>query len=111
MRITSLSQGGGNEGQLAVDVTTGDLVVQELIAPLPNVMKIDVGGHELCVLRGMRSLLQSPELRFIVVEIHRTILEQTEGTDAVKRIRVVLRQSGFSLRWIDSSHLLASRSA
>ena len=105
----SLANSELDKSQVSVEVATGDSVVEKSIALCPNGLKIDVEGYELRVLEGMGQTLQNSKVRFLVLEIHRSILEKMESPDAVRRIRFLLKSRGFRLRWIDSSHLLASR--
>ncbi len=94
---------------ISVPVTTGDKFLKTSGTPVPCGVKIDVEGHESKVLRGMDGILKEESLKFLVIEIHRTILEKSESPRAVRDIRRHLASRGFKVKWIDSSHLLASR--
>ena len=51
-----------------------DLIIRNDL-PIPNLIKIDVEGHEIEVLGGMRSLLENKELRGLLIE---TTIEKGE---------------------------------
>lgn len=57
------------EEQCSVQTTRADSLVKA--GQIPNVVKIDVEGHELSVLRGFGDYLRSPHLRAIVFEDNR----------------------------------------
>lgn len=107
----SLATSEFGENQLTVEVETGDSVVEHSLALCPNGVKVDVEGYELKVSEGMGQTLLNSRVRFLVVEIHRRVLEKIEGPDSVRRIRLLLKSHGFRVRWIDSSHVLATRMA
>ena len=79
---------------VSVNVVTGDSVVQSGEAQQPNLMKIDVEGYELEVLRGMPETLSSPSLRFVICEVHVSFLEaKNEQPDQVQEL---LAAAGFN---------------
>src|SRR5262249_31053612 len=92
------------EGATEVELQTGDAVIQRGAAQVPNVIKIDVEGHELSVLNGLRTVLSNERLRSIFVEVHFGILDRSGRPDHPKRIEEILKQSGFKLSWTDPSH-------
>lgn len=55
---------------MEVEVTTGDELVERGEAPSPNVVKIDVEGAELDVLRGFEDVLARDECRLVYCEVH-----------------------------------------
>jgi FkbM family methyltransferase len=75
----------------------------------PNVIKIDVEGFEEEVLLGMGGLLAVPELRAVLMEVHFEVLETRQRADAPIRIEKLLRTKGFVPKWVDASHIAASR--
>lgn len=78
---------------------------------VPNVIKIDVEGFELEVLRGMPSVLASCDLRSVLIEVHFGILNDRGLPDAPAGIVGLLSSAGFEVSWVDSSHLVAQRAA
>lgn len=54
-----------------VDLRQGDELIAEDV-PIPTVLKIDVEGAELDVLRGMRETLSDPSCRLVVCEVHKS---------------------------------------
>ncbi len=102
-----LSRETAGDGMVSVELHRGDEVVASGIATTPNAIKIDVEGHELEVLEGLGVVLSSPTLRAVVVEVHFGLLAKDGRADVPNRIESTLRDAGFTLRWIDRSHLLA----
>lgn len=92
-----------------VELRTGDAVIQSGEADLPNVVKIDVEGHEFSVLKGLRAALMNRDLRSVFVEVHFGILDRSGRSDDPKHIESLLKRSGFELRWTDASHIQAFR--
>jgi FkbM family methyltransferase len=75
----------------------------------PNVIKIDVEGFELEVLRGLRNTLVSPALRAVLIEVHFGILSDRGLRAAPAELTGVLRESGLAVSWVDPSHLAGLR--
>ena len=92
-----------------IQLRSGDDLLSGGDVEPPTIMKIDVEGHELQVLRGLRTTLSNPSLRNVFIEVHFSILERSGQIDAPRIIEADLRASGFTLDWIDSSHLHGSR--
>ena len=91
---------------LIVRVTRGDSLLDEGV-PAPSLVKIDVEGFEGEVLDGLPDALRSA--RAVLVEVHIAALARRGLPEEPIRILGLLRDQGFSVRWLDSSHLLASR--
>ncbi len=91
---------------LYVRKTRGELLIAEGI-PSPNVVKLDVEGAEGDVLEGLQSALAG--VRAAMIEVHFGIFTREGRTGEPQRILELLRVHGFRLRWVDPSHLLASR--
>jgi FkbM family methyltransferase len=100
----------GNESLPQVQAMSGAEVLASGRAQQPNVIKIDVEGHEIQVLKGLTEILASPNCRALLVEIHFTLLERMGIADPVNQITNLLSQAGLKVHhWLDASHLLALR--
>jgi len=77
----------------------------------PSVIKIDVEGFELEVLRGMPAVLSSPGLRSVLIEVHFSILSDRLLASAPAQLVGLLREAGLTISWADSSHLVGARTA
>lgn len=97
------------EGAVEVELRAGDEVIASGQADVPDLIKIDVEGHELAVLRGLQATLTNRKLRKVFVEVHFSVLDRGGRADDPKRIEDILTGSGFKLSWTDASHILASR--
>jgi FkbM family methyltransferase len=76
--------------------------------PQPSVVKIDVEGYEVEVIRGIQRVLRG--VRALFVEIHFQILERRGMRQAPAALVRDLRQLGFSrIEWPDASHVAAFR--
>jgi len=92
-----------------VPVAVGDELIAQGRAPLPAVLKIDVEGFEEEVLRGLSRTLADARCRAVLCEVHFGILDARGQRQAPTRIAAQLREHGFSTRWVDASHLAATR--
>jgi FkbM family methyltransferase len=76
--------------------------------PRPTVIKVDVEGYELEVIRGMHEVLN--HVRALFLEIHFQILEDRGMRLAPATLIKELKQLGFSkITWPDASHVAAFR--
>lgn len=96
-------------GTIDVRVLRADHAVRNGEVPTPTVVKIDVEGFELDVLRGFGSLLDVKSLRAVFVEVHFTRLHERNMDYAPKAIHQLLTGHGFETRWLDLSHLAGMR--
>jgi len=96
---------------ISVQVNRGDSLIRELSLPKPNVIKIDVEGFEEEVLIGLDDTLHDPSCRAVLMEVHFGILDQRGKRQAPAAICKRLTEMGFKLKWVDPSHLVATRSA
>jgi FkbM family methyltransferase len=94
---------------IEVPIRTGFELVQSGEASSPNVIKIDTEGYELDVVRGLGPLVGSRGLRAILIEVHFGLLAARGMPDAPATIEALLTRAGFTVRWIDASHLEAAR--
>ena len=99
----------GTLGAIEVLVATGDDLVASKGLPVPTVIKIDVEGFEIDVIKGIRQLLMNSALRKLFIEVH--FLEMSKrgikngSTEMVK----IISDSGFIVKWTDPSHFIATR--
>ncbi|NEQ53318.1 MAG: FkbM family methyltransferase [Leptolyngbya sp. SIO3F4] len=94
-----------SENSVSVSLMTGDVLLKETKAS-PNLIKIDVEGFEIDVLKGMPQVLSSPELRSVFVEVHSKLLEENGYRNGPKLIAQILGGAGFQTKWIDFSHIV-----
>jgi len=92
-----------------IPVSRADRVATEYQLPRPNLVKIDVEGFELEVLRGFGEMLREPELQGIFVEVHFTQLHERVLDSAPTEIESLLVANGFAVEWVDLSHVVALR--
>lgn len=55
--------------------TTGDYLIENNIVPCPSIIKLDVEGHELSVLRGLSKALLTKKIKKIIFEAPNDFLE------------------------------------
>jgi len=99
------------EGLQPVDIQIADgdsLIETGQILP-PNLMKVDVEGMEVHVLRGLDRTLDFPGLRHLFLEIHFRLLDGRGQPGGSRDIVKFLRKRGFRLNWIFPSHIHAYR--
>jgi FkbM family methyltransferase len=87
----------GHDGEepetIPTEKQSGDEFVAEANHPPPTVLKIDVEGAELDVLRGFESTLSRPDCRLVYCEIHEEWLE-SQG-HSVSAVVELLESCGF----------------
>jgi FkbM family methyltransferase len=93
-----------------VRVATGDRLIATGEAHAPNVIKIDVEGFEIEVLKGLEDTLRTPQCRAVFAEIHFGVLDRRGDRYAPSRAAHLLQEAGFRTRWLDASHIAAVRS-
>lgn len=98
-----------NKG-VAIEVRSAQSLLATTDLQAPNVVKIDVEGHEAAVLEGFGKLLGNPSLRVVGVEVHFELLQREGRGDAPAAIERLLRHHGYAVVWTDLSHVLATRS-
>jgi len=92
-----------------VTIATGESVCREFPGLFPNVVKIDVEGHEGAVMQGMKPLLTDPRLRCVGVEVHFGLLDARNESKTPRRIEEALGAAGYRVAWADPSHIVATR--
>ncbi|WP_082837681.1 FkbM family methyltransferase [Haladaptatus sp. R4] len=115
LAIRSLNYGEGKhslsvDGELDIDVYRGETLVEEGRYPSPDILKIDVEGAELQVLRGFESIL--PDIRVVYAELHHELSQHYDTT--TEEIEAYLRDHGFDVERLsersDAYHIRATRS-
>jgi FkbM family methyltransferase len=92
-----------------VQVDTVDNIRTAGNLPSPNVVKIDVEGFEEEVLRGATATFSEKSCRHLLIEVHFGRIEERGLGDAAARLVKMLKQWGFTMQWVDASHLHARR--
>lgn len=90
---------GEHPSEVEVDVDAADRLIERGEVDPPAVMKIDVEGGELSVLRGAERLLNSESCRCVLVEVHPS--ELRGRCQNVAEVFSILNESGFSVNVID----------
>ncbi|MFO0748137.1 MAG: FkbM family methyltransferase [Myxococcota bacterium] len=94
---------------IEVPVRMGDDLVAEGL-PVPTAVKIDVEGAELAVLSGLEHTLADPRVKAVLVEVHFALLEARGHPYGALEVERRLGAAGLGKRrWLDRSHLLATR--
>jgi len=106
---TFAAQGRSTGAVVELPVYPGDVLRHSEQLPVPNVLKIDVEGFESDVLRGLDATLREPACRAVLCEVHFGLLESRGQKHAPEAIQRYLSDRGFSVKWIDASHLGAYR--
>lgn len=107
--LVNTNIGAGND-TIVVNVKTGDYIIKEYKEKIPNIIKIDVEGAEINVLKGMSNTLKHPNCKMIICEIHFAILSSVGYGNGAKEAIQVLKANGFNnISWIDTSHLIATK--
>lgn len=94
-----------------VRVRRADSFVAEHPDLFPNVIKVDVEGHEGAVLDGMRPLLWDRRLRCVGFEVHFGILQQRGEDRRPREIQRAMETQGFRVKWTDMSHIVGVRAS
>ncbi|MDC1018383.1 FkbM family methyltransferase [Pseudomonadales bacterium] len=92
-----------------IQVRRGDNLVDEKEAMPPNVIKIDVEGHEGDVIEGLSGLLGNNAVHTIAMEIHFALLDERNENHVPKFIVTELEKHSFTVNWTDPSHIVAYR--
>ena len=91
-----------------VEVIRGDTFRVQEKKEIPVAIKIDVEGAEEDVLIGLDETLKDKKCRFVVCEVHFSILQSSGRREAPRKIHQFLKDRGFSDQtWLDHSHLIA----
>ncbi|MFB9809000.1 FkbM family methyltransferase [Haladaptatus pallidirubidus] len=100
-----------SDGELKIDVFRGETLIEEDRYPAPDILKIDVEGAELQVLKGFGERLS--DVRVIYVELHHDL--SVEYGTSTAEIETYLRDHGFEIDRLndrtDAYHIRALNSA
>jgi len=96
------------ENDILVTVKKLDSFIEENDT-IPNVIKIDVEGFELEVIKGMSITLRNDQVNVIAIEVHFKLLQENGYNNAPKEIVNILKQNEFKVKWVDPSHIIATR--
>lgn len=80
---------------ISVPVRRGDSLRNDQNLPAPTVVKIDVEGAEVSVLRGLQETLTDPNCRLVYCELHPDLLE-SQGHDETVAYQL-LENAGFTI--------------
>jgi len=103
-RGTTSSLSESRSGAVPVRTVRGETLVRDGI-PAPDVAKVDVEGFESEVIEGLGDLLGG--IRSILVEVHFGALDKRGKSNEPTAIVRKLQSQGFSVCWLDPSHLAA----
>ncbi len=106
-KIVNADQSG--PGVVQVSVRSGESFASEHCHLFPNVIKIDVEGHEGDVISGLAPILSDTRIRCIGVEVHFGILDQRNERATPRNIVCILSTRGFTVVWTDPSHFIATK--
>lgn len=93
-RLSLADESGANS--TSVHTVPGDQLVERNEIPPPDVIKIDVEGAELDVVRGLKETLSREECRLVYCECHPDLLEDQNQTCA--DVEFALERAGFDVQ-------------
>jgi FkbM family methyltransferase len=99
----------GGQSVIRVPAYSADDLLSREPQLAPNIIKIDVEGHEDEVIRGMTTTLNAHALRLIFLEMHFSALDRKGAPGASAMVVEKLQGAGFAVRWTDASHLVAEK--
>ena len=76
-----------------VEVVSGDNLIDKKKISVPTVIKIDVEGSEILVLKGLKQTLQNESLRLIFLEGHINLLPKFNSS--IDEVLEIIRANGF----------------
>lgn len=93
-----------------VEVVRGDYLIERENLPIPNIVKIDVEGFELAVIRGLARALSHTSCRMVCCEIHPTLLPPgVRGADVLDALRKLGFQHIETMPRGDTLHAICHR--
>ena len=88
--------------QVEIDLVCGDNLISAGQVPAPTVLKIDVDGGEVNVLRGLSDALSRESCRRVYCEVHPEALEQYGATE--DELYTFFENHGFTIEKFDVDH-------
>jgi FkbM family methyltransferase len=111
--VAVVGDGAAGVGTVEVPIRAGAGLVDACAARAPNVVKVDVEGHELDCLRGLEPRLSRAlglsGIRALGIEVHFGILASRGRSGDPQKITDMLSEHGYSVAWSDVSHIVAHR--
>jgi len=98
---------GDRSARETIKITTGDLLIASGTVKAPDVIKMDIEGHELEALMGIAGLLGTKPPRHLFIEMHGFLYARQAREDVPWRIEKFLRENEYDVAWVDESHLHA----
>jgi len=90
-----------------IGITTGDLLIASGTVMVPDVIKMDIEGHEFEALMGIAGLLRTRPPRHLFIEMHGFLFVRQGRPDVRWQIERFLRENEYDVAWVDDSHLHA----
>ena len=78
-----------------IKVITGDELIKNMNIEIPDMMKIDVEGAEILVLKGMENLLRNSKLKMILCEVHINLLPLFNSSE--HEVVKIIKKESFNL--------------
>ena len=78
-----------------IKIKTADSLIEESKVDIPDVIKIDVEGAEILVLRGMKKLLKNPDLKIILCEVHSNLLPLFNSSE--EEVKEIILNENFKI--------------
>ena len=95
---------------IKIQAVKGDDFANSHPSVFPTVLKIDVEGAEIEVIKGLKEVMSNPKCRAVLCEVHFAILDKANYTNGAKIITQMLKSYGFTdVKWLDPSHIVANK--
>lgn len=98
---------GDRPADETIGITTGDLLIASGRVVVPDVIKMDIEGHEFEALMGIAGLLRTRPPRHLFIEMHGFLFARQGRPDVPWQIERFLRENEYDVAWVDDSHLHA----
>jgi FkbM family methyltransferase len=83
------------DGQNSILVDTLDNIAANLDIKQIGLVMMDIEGHEIYALEGMKELLSKKAVKHLIIEVHLKILKEVGNTDA--EVIQILKNSGYNV--------------